>query len=985
MHAMKLRLWAGSLLALVCLQAGAASPDGNPAAAAPADTLRVEQGAEKNFLTNIRQLVLQGSRSGEGYFSRDGKHLIFQSEREPGNPFYQIYILDFETGDTRRVSPGTGKTTCSFFRPESDDVLFASTHLDPEAAAKQKAELEFRASGQTRRYAWDYDEQFDIFSSKRDGSQIVRLTDSRGYDAEGSYSPDGSLIVFCSNRSAYSGAKLSNKDRKRLEADPSYFAEIFIMNADGSGQKRLTEWPGYDGGPFFTPDGKRIVFRHFDESGMLADVYTMNLDGSDRRRLTDFSAMSWAPYCHPSSEYVIFVSNKLGFSNFELFIVDVAGRKEPERVTYTDGFDGLPVFSPDGKRLAWTSTRTAQKKAQIFIADWNHEAALAALSVAPVRAGAAEVQLAPEIAAGDMREEVGFLASDRLEGRMSGSKGTKLASDYIAAYLERIGVKPLGDKGTYFQEFPFTSGMKVIAGKCALEITAGTGKKTDFEAEMDFRPLAFSESAEAEGDVVFAGYGLVVPGDVEHGYDSYAGLDVKDKVVLILNYVPEDVSVERRQELNHYSGLRYKAMMARERGAKAILVANGPNSASPGELVPLGYDQSSASSKIVVTAVTGRAADFLFSASGKTLKDVQSELDSENPHFEGSFPLTGVKVRVAATVEREKKQDRNVIGVLPPSTGGADAEYVIVGAHYDHIGHGEIGSLADKNEQGQIHNGADDNASGTSLVMELAGTLADEWKANPNSFRRGVVFGFWSGEELGVIGSSFFVENPTVPLEKVSAYVNFDMVGRLRDNKLTIQAVGSSKLWPEIIEKRNVSAGFNLTLQDDPYLPTDVTAFYPKGIPVLAFFTGVHEDYNKPSDDAQTLNYEEMVRIGAFAKSLIEDVADRPERLDYVKVEKSKSQTDMRGALTAYLGTIPDYASEDVEGVKLSGVRAGGPADKAGVRGGDVIVELAGQKVTNIYDYTYALGGLKIGQKVTMVLMRNGERVSLDIVPEARP
>ncbi len=982
---MKLRLLAGSLLALVCLHAGVARCNGNPAAAASADTLRVDQGAEKNFLTNVRQLVLQGSRSGEGYFSQDGKNLIFQSEREPGNPFYQIYILDFETGDTRRVSPGTGKTTCAFFRPGGDDVLFASTHLDPEAVAKQKTEIDFRASGQTRRYAWDYDEQFDIFSSKRDGSQIVRLTDAKGYDAEGSYSPDGSLIVFSSNRGAYAGAKLTNKDRKRLDADPSYFAEIYIMNADGSGQKRLTEWPGYDGGPFFTPDGKRIVFRHFDDSGMLADVYTMNLDGSDRRRLTDFSAMSWAPYFHPSNEYVIFVSNKLGFSNFELFIVDAAGRKEPVRVTYTDGFDGLPVFSPDGKRLAWTSTRTAQKKAQIFIADWNHEAALAALSAAPVRAGAGEAQLGPEIAAADMREEVGFLASDRLEGRMSGSKGTKLASEYIAAYLERIGVKPLGDKGTYFQEFPFTSGMKVIAEKCALEITKGGGEKTTFDAEKDFRPLAFSETGEAEGDVVFAGYGLVVPGDVEHGYDSYAGLDVKDKVVLVLQYVPEDVSVERRQELNHYSGLRYKAMMARERGARGLLVTNGPNSPGAGGLVPLGYDQSSASSKIVVTAVSGRVADLLFSASGKTLKDVQSGLDSENPHFEGSFPLSGVRVRVAATVEREKKQDRNVVGVLPPPEGTVDAEYVIVGAHYDHIGHGEIGSLADKNEQGQIHNGADDNASGTSLVMELAGTLADEWKSNPNSFRRGVVFGFWSGEELGVIGSSFFVENPPMPLEKVSAYVNFDMVGRLRDNKLTIQAVGSSKMWPEIIEKRNVSAGFNLTVQDDPYLPTDVTAFYPKGIPVLTFFTGVHEDYNKPSDDPGTLNYEEMVRIAALAKSLIEDVVNRPERLDYVKVEKSKSQTDMRGALTAYLGTIPDYASEDVEGVKLTGVRAGGPADKAGVRGGDVIVELAGQKVTNIYDYTYALGGLKIGRKVTMVLLRNGERVSLEVVPEARP
>jgi Tol biopolymer transport system component len=938
---------------------------------------------EATFLKNIRQLVIQGNRSGEGYFSPDGKKLIFQSEREPGNPFYQIYILDLQTGDSHRVSPGKGKTTCAFFRPGTDEVLFASTHLDPDAEKKQKEEIAFRESGQTRRYAWDYDEHFDIFSAKQDGSGIKRLTKADGYDAEGSYSPDGSKIVFTSMRDAYPRDKLSKEDKQRFEVDPSYFAEIYIMNADGSGETRLTDWPGYDGGPFFTPDGEHIVWRHFEESGMLADVYTMRLDGSDRRRLTDFQSMSWAPYFHPSGEYVIFSSNKLGFSNFELFMVDAQGRHEPVRVTTTDGFDGLPVFSPDGKRLAWTSTRTPQKKAQIFIADWNHEAALAAIAAAPIRSGAGEAGLSPEITAADLREEVDFLASDRLEGRMTGSRGTKLASDYIAAYLEKIGVQPLGDNGTYFQEFPFTAGMTVIPDRCSLEILAK--KSSAYKVEKDFRPLAFSSTAEAEGDVVFAGYGLVVPGDLEHGYDSYAGLDVKDKIVLVLQYVPENVSVERRQELNLYAGLRYKAMMARERGAKALLVAVGPSSTGAGELVPMGFDQSSASSGIIVVSVSGAVADALFSAAGKSLADVQSQLDLESPHADGSFALSGAKVKIAAAVEREKKTDRNVIGLLPPAGGMEGAEFVMFGAHYDHIGHGEIGSLADKEHQSEIHNGADDNASGTSMVMELAGALAEKRRSDPDAFKRGVVFGFWSGEELGVIGSSFFAENPPIPLDKVAAYVNFDMVGRMRDNKLTLQAVGSSKTWPEIIEKENVAAGFNLTLQDDPYLPTDVTSFYAKGVPVLNFFTGVHEDYNKPSDDPQTLDYDDMTRIGGFALALAGDLESRPEKLDFVKVEKSKAQTGMRGTLSAYLGTVPDYASEDVEGVKLSGVRSGGPADKAGVKGGDVIVELAGQKITNIYDYTYSIGGLKIGEPVKMVVLRNGERVTLTVTPEPRP
>src|SRR2546429_4784807 len=198
--------------------------------------LEQSSASEAQFLSNTRQLTYEGRRSGEGYFSPDGKALIFQSEREPGNPFYQIYILDFESGDTRRVSPGFGKTTCGFFRPGTDEVVFASTHLDPQARDKQKAELAFRAAGKQRRYSWDYDEQMDIFSARRDGSNLRRITDALGYDAEGSYSTDGKQIVFCSLRSAYPTNKLSGEERKRLETDPSYFGEIYIMNADGTDQ-----------------------------------------------------------------------------------------------------------------------------------------------------------------------------------------------------------------------------------------------------------------------------------------------------------------------------------------------------------------------------------------------------------------------------------------------------------------------------------------------------------------------------------------------------------------------------------------------------------------------------------------------------------------------------------------------------------------------------------------------------------------------------
>jgi len=246
-----------------------------------------------------------------------------------------------------------------------------------------------------------------------------------------------------------------------------------------------------------------------------------------------------------------------------------------------------------------------------------------------------------------------------------------------------------------------------------------------------------------------------------------------------------------------------------------------------------------------------------------------------------------------------------------------------------------------------------------------------------------VVFAFWSGEEIGLIGSSYFAEHPLLPLSNAVAYVNFDMVGRLRDNKLILQGVGSSGAWRKLIEKRNVAAGFDLTLQEDPYLPTDVTAFYPKRIPVLNFFTGSHEDYHRPTDRPETLDYEGLARITRFARGLLLDLAEGAQRPDYLAVARSDQGEGGRENLRAYLGTIPDYATE-VAGVKLSGVRAGGPADKAGLKAGDVIVEFGGKKVANIYDYTYAMDAARIGEPVPVVVVRDGQRVTLKVTPEAR-
>jgi Tol biopolymer transport system component len=382
------RIAAGVALVCTLVAAGFAAFDSVQAAQpfAAQSGPSASESHERDFLSRIRRLTVEGRRAGEGYWSRDGRKLVFQSEREPGNPFYQIYLMDLTTGDTQRVSTGVGKTTCSFINPETGDILFASTHHDPSSTQQQQDELKFRASGQERRYSWDYDPEMEIYAKSAKSGTLKRLTNRRGYDAEGSYSPDGQWIVFTSTRQAYDH-DLTAAEQKQLEMDPSYFAEIYIMkaDADGSGPRRLTNTPGYDGGPFFSPDGKRIIWRRFTTDGLLADIYTMNPDGSDVHRLTDFGSMSWAPYIHPSGQYVIFASNKLGFDNFELFMVDIDGKKEPVRVTYSDGFDGLPVPSPDGRQLAWTSSRSGGREGQIFLGQWNHDAALSAIRNAPQR------------------------------------------------------------------------------------------------------------------------------------------------------------------------------------------------------------------------------------------------------------------------------------------------------------------------------------------------------------------------------------------------------------------------------------------------------------------------------------------------------------------------------------------------------------------------------------------------------------------------
>jgi Tol biopolymer transport system component len=347
--------------------------------AEPTPSIYADVENESDLLSNTRQLVTDSLRSGEGYFSADGRELIYQSEQAGDNPFYQIFVLDLASGVSRLVSPGVGLTTCAWIHPTQDLVMYSSTHEDPNAQAKQAEEIAIRKSGIERAYGWDYDRHYDIYIANSDGSDPRNISNAEGYDAEGSYSADGSQILFASNREAYS-RKLSLAEQALFEDDSSYFMDLYVMDADGGNVRQLTRSPGYDGGPFFSPDGSKITWRRFNPDGNSAEIWTMDADGSNQRQLTADAMVAWAPYYHPSGEYLIYSSNQLGHANFELFLIDTQGAHAPVRVTNTDGTDILPVFSPSGDQLAWSTTRTPDGTSQLHIADWNHARALELLA-----------------------------------------------------------------------------------------------------------------------------------------------------------------------------------------------------------------------------------------------------------------------------------------------------------------------------------------------------------------------------------------------------------------------------------------------------------------------------------------------------------------------------------------------------------------------------------------------------------------------------
>jgi hypothetical protein len=570
-----------------------------------------------------------------------------------------------------------------------------------------------------------------------------------------------------------------------------------------------------------------------------------------------------------------------------------------------------------------------------------------------------------EAAAGNLIDIVRTLAQPAWEGRGVGTAGIDSAADYIASLMGASGLQPGGENGGWFQSFEVTTGVQA-AGPNDVQVR---GKR--FDLGRDFQPIGFSTNGTLLAPLVFAGYGISAPG---YDYDDYAGLDVRDKLVVVLTNEPGEMDEGSRFDgtvNTPHADLRTKAIVARQHGALGLIVVNGPKHHAGEPLrAPKKDGTGYMTSGLLAAAVSDEVAELVFSSSGRSLEELQEAIDRETkPH---SFALSD-SVRLTVALSRTRSKVRNVIGWIP---GRDTTRTLVVGAHYDHLGYGGEGSLAPDDQA--PHVGADDNASGTAAMLGLArrfGTQAVRGALPVHN----LVFAAFTGEESGLLGSGHYVDDPLKPLETTETMLNMDMVGRLRDDRLSVMGVGTAKEFPELVRATNETVGrFVLKTSEDGYGPSDHASFYKREVPVLFLFTGAHVDYHKPTDTWDKINVSGLERISAFASALVESLDARP-RVTY---QKAKADTATAGRISggagygAYLGTIPDYMQTE-GGVLLSGVREGGPAAAAGLKGGDTIVEFDGIRVDNIYDYTYALRSRKPGQSVRITVLRDGQKLEL--------
>jgi aminopeptidase YwaD len=564
---------------------------------------------------------------------------------------------------------------------------------------------------------------------------------------------------------------------------------------------------------------------------------------------------------------------------------------------------------------------------------------------------------APADLAKQFEHDIKIIAADDMEGRGLGTKGIDRAAAFLEARLRELGLKPAFAK-SYRQPFDVKIGVAMGEGNRLSNVAAG-----------GWTPLGFSSSGAFNAPVVFVGYGIAAP---PLGYDDYAGVDLKGKIALMLRYEPQEKdekSVFDGRKPSRWSAMRYKVLQARERGAVAVVFTTGPQQDEGKDRIPaLKNDGPQSPAGIPVIQVKPSVAE----AWGVNLKEFQDAVDKDLKPRSRLLPMSlDGNVNVKATYATTSN-----VAALLPGRGKLANDVVVIGAHYDHLGYGGEHSM--KPNVHAIHNGADDNGSGTVSVLLIAQRMSALLKDAPE--RRTVLFALFSGEEMGLAGSAWLVDHPPVPMERVVAMINLDMVGMLRNDELIAFGTDSAPQWRALLERSAEPLKLKLTERGDGYGPSDQTSFYAKQIPVIHFFTGTHERYHAPEDKAEFLNYAGAARVVELTAAVADDIALGRVTPAYARTAAAAPamEGDSRG-YGAYLGTVPDFKAMDADkgGVLLADVRAGGPADKAGIHGGDRIVSMAGTKIENLYDMTYALQDHKPGETIDVVVIRADKPVTL--------
>ncbi len=564
-----------------------------------------------------------------------------------------------------------------------------------------------------------------------------------------------------------------------------------------------------------------------------------------------------------------------------------------------------------------------------------------------------------------------YLASDELAGRGLGTEGIAKAAAYIAEQFEAGGVRPAGEDGGYFQSFELTLRRELTDD---VRLTIG-GRRLEFGKEVVVTHM--SSDGAFDGPVAFVGYGITAE---EHKYDDYASVDPTGKVLLLLRYEPPaddpEASFGGRQHSEH-AYFRTKIALAKEKGAVAVLMVNPPlDEDQEDDLDELAFDGSGGRRAfgLPFLHVTREAADRLVRAGGlDSLEALQKRIDSERKGF--AADLAGMTAKGNAGIRTVKGKVRNIIGLVPGHGELAD-EFLVIGAHYDHLGFAPS-SFRRRDNTKHIHNGADDNASGTAGLIELGRRFV----AERASLKRSVLLIAFTAEETGLLGSKHFVEHPTIALDKVAVMINLDMIGRLRDDKLQVFGTKTGDGLGELVVEVAEPFGFELALTGSGIGPSDHTSFYHKEIPVLHFCTGTHRDYHRPSDDTELVNVAGGVRVIELVYRTARAILDRPERFAYQVTKSERSGGRPRAKVR--LGVMPSYSEDDEKGMRLDGVAADSPAERAGLESGDRIIKLGTHPVGDVYDLMNAISKLEPGQTVPVVVVRDKKEITLSITPEA--